>query len=61
MFFKKKPDFIIKPLLNKVIIKEAIDDIDYHLDFVEDTNKGFHIEELRNGFEDLRKELKIIL
>jgi len=57
MWFKKK-QFIVKPLLDRELIKEAMIDIDYNLDFVEDTSKGVHIDMLRERFNDLQKELK---
>ena len=58
MWFKKK-QFIVKPLLDRELIKEAMIDIDYNLDFVEDTSKGVHIDMLRERFKELKSYIKI--
>ena len=59
MWFNKK-QFIVKPLLDREEIKECLIDMDYNLDFVEDTARGIHVERLRERFNDLQKELKIL-
>lgn len=56
--FFKRNEFTIKDLRDTGAIKECLIDIDYHLDFLEKTTKGFHIQELRKGYNDLTKELK---
>ena len=57
MWFKRK-QFIVRPLLDREEIKECLIDIDYNLDFVEDTTKGVHIDRLRERYNDLVNELK---
>jgi len=59
MWFNKK-QFIVKPLLDREEIKECLIDMDYNLDFVKDTARGIHVERLRERFNDLQKELKIL-